>query len=420
MIRLSFLGAMSCVGASGVLLDTGAEKLVLDYGTKVMEIPPKFPLPVGCKPDAVLLSHCHLDHSGGIPLFNVKDKCQIYAVNVTKPLTELLLLDSIKISHEEGVDLPFSRRDVERSIRNFALVEYRERIKIHTAEVTYYNAGHVPGSAQILVRVKGKHLLYTGDIKTIGTRLLKGADLKIPRVDWLITESTYADREHPDRKSQEKELVRIVRETLERGGVCVVAGFAVGRIQELLLILDKYGIDYPLYMDGMAKKATTIINEYNRLLKNPNALDKALDGVTYVNKEKMRKRIVRQPSVVLTTSGMLNGGPIVWYLKKLYKDRNSSLVLTGYQVEGVPGRTLLETGRYIAQNLNLDVKMMVRRLDLSAHAGRGKLLEFIDKLNPEKVFCVHGDHTEEFASELRTKGYDAVAPLANNRFFTLE
>jgi putative mRNA 3-end processing factor len=155
------------------------------------------------------------------------------------------------------------------------------------------------------------------------------------------------------------------------------------------------------------------------LLKEPNSLDRALKKVDYVGSQKARKKALKQPSVILTTSGMLNGGPVVWYLKKLYSDRRSSLVLTGWQLEDTPGKILLETGRFITKDLDLEVKMFVKRLDFSAHAGRSELFEFVEKLSPEKIFCIHGDHTEEFASELREKGFNAVAPLANNRIFEI-
>jgi putative mRNA 3-end processing factor len=410
---------MATVGASGVLVDTKKEKFVIDYGTRVREVPPKFPLPVKDKVRAVLLSHAHLDHSGGVPILTNKNTSPVYAFNVTKELTRLLLLDSVKISHEEGVSLPFIRSDVERCVKSFVSPKYRRPFKIGDVKITYYDAGHIPGSAMIFLDFGKKTLLYTGDFNTIDTRLVKKYDERIPEVDYLITESTYSDREHPDRKREERRLVRMVRETIANDGIALLSCFAISRTQEILLILDKYGIDFPVYLDGMSKKATTIINKYPQFLKNRKDLDRALDNVRYVHKDRERKKIIRQPCVIVTTSGMLSGGPIVWYIKRLYKREDCSLILTGFQMEDTPGRLLLETGRFIYKDFDLDVRMRIRRFDFSAHAGRSGLFGFIKKLSPEKIFCVHGDHTEEFAHELREKGFDAVAPVANNRVFKI-
>jgi len=420
MTRLSFNGALSTVGASAVLVETGTERIVLDYGTKIQEIPPKFPLPVKGKPDAILPSHTHLDHLGGLPIFFTKGRsCPIYAVNVTKPLAELLLLDSIKVSREEGVELPFRKRDVKNTIRNFRPVKYRVPFKVNKTKITCFDAGHLLGSMMPFLDTGDKTLLYTGDFNTKDTCLLKKADQNLPEVDILVTESTYANRNHPDRKSQEQQLIEVVNSTLAVDGVCLVAGFAVGRIDEILLVLDAHGIDYPLYIDGMAKKAITIINKHRNLLRKPKSLDRALRNVEYVYGERMRRRIVKQPCVILSTSGMLSGGPIVYYIKKLHDDENCSLILTSFQVEGTPGKTLLETGRYITEKLDLEIEMHVKKLDFSSHIDRDGLFNFIERVNPEKIFCIHGDHTEEFAAELREKGFDAVAPLANNRIFVV-
>lgn len=158
MIQLSFLGAMNTVGASGILVDTGIEKILLDYGTKIQELPPKFPLPVEGKVDAILLSHAHLDHAGALALLYANgNTCPIYAINVTKPITELLLLDSIKISREEGVELPFTKKDVNETIKNFLDVSYRVPFKLHKTEVTAFDAGHIPGSMMPFLNFGDKH-----------------------------------------------------------------------------------------------------------------------------------------------------------------------------------------------------------------------------------------------------------------------
>lgn len=423
MIQLSFHGAMNSVGASAVLVDTGVEKILFDYGTKVKEMPPQFPIPLHGRPDFIFLSHCHLDHSGGIPLFfKDKDRIPIYAQSCTKELTELLLLDSVKIHSEyigiEGAQLPFDNNDVRETIRNFIPIDYKKTFKLRETEVTSFDAGHIPGACMFHLKNE-KSVLYTGDYKTSDTRLHKKADESFDDVNVLITESTYAQREHPDRKDQEKQLVRLINETISKDGIALITGFAVGRIQEILLILDKHGIDYPVYIDGMAKKATTIINRYRNLLKDSKGLDKALEKVQYIASERMRRKVIKKPCAILTTSGMLSGGPAIWFLKRLYDDRKSSLILTGWQMEGTPGKILLETGKLITEDLELDVRMLVKRLDFSAHLGKTELFDFIKKVNPEKVFCVHGDHTEEFAQELKEKGFDAVAPVANNRIFQI-
>ncbi len=420
MLQVSFNGAMSSVGCSSVLVDTGTEKIVMDYGTKIQEIPPIFPIPITSKIDAIIPTHSHLDHSGAIPVFSAqKNACRVFSPDVTKQLSELLWSDSIKISHEEGVVLPFDKRDVSDTLGRFVNTSFSRTFNIGKSQITLFNAGHIPGSSMPFIDAGKKTILYTGDYKIADTRLMKGADTNLPDVDVFITESTYCDREHPDRKSQEKELMKIVRSTIANDGVALVSGFAVGRIDELLLVLDNYGIDFPVYIDGMAKKAMTIINQHRNLLKDPKSLDRALEKVQYVRDQSMRKKIIKRPGVILTTSGMLSGGPILWYMSRLHDKQNSTLTLTGFQVEGTPGKTLLETGRYINEDIDVEVKMPVRKLDFSSHLGRTDLFQFIGKLNPEKIFCVHGEHTEDFARELKEKGYDATAPIANDRIFDL-
>jgi len=422
-MQLSFLGAMNSVTPSGILVDTGKTRFVLDYGADVEHMPPKPPMAVD-NVDYVLLSHGHLDHCGSLPILIKKNGCPIISNNCTKELTELLLLDSVKINMMEAGDieeakLPFDKQDVKLTIKKFVDLKYRKHLSFKNIEVVYHDAGHIPGSAMISMKAGGKTLLYDGNFNTLDTRLLKGCDEDLPEIDYLITESTYAQREHPDRKTTEKGLVQLVNETISNDSVALISTFAIGRAQEILLILDSYGIDYPLYMDGMARQATTIINKHRNLLKDSKSLDKALEKVEYVAGDRMREKIVKKPCAIITTSGMLSGGTVVPYIQKLHNDRNSSLMLTGFQVPNTPGHKLLQTGRFVHENIDVEVKMFVKRFDFSAHSGKKELFSFIKDVNPEKVFCVHGDDTKGFAEELKQKGFDAVAPTKDDRIFNL-
>jgi putative mRNA 3-end processing factor len=423
MIQITFLGSMAEVGASGILVDDGKTKFLLDYGANTETTPARPPLPVGGRVDAVLLSHAHVDHCGSLPTITKESSAPIYAAECTKDLTELLLYDSLKINLQEigsieGTKLPFVKQDIKNTIRNFREIQYRKPFNANDTKVTLFDAGHIPGSSMPHIDAE-KKVLYTGNYNGIDTRLLKKFDDELPKIDVLITESTYSDRDHPDRKSQERELIELVEQTVANGGVALIPSFAVGRAQELLLILEQNGIDYPVYMDGMAKKATTIINRHKKLLRDPHELDDVLKKVKYVTTDKHRRKIVKDPCAIISTSGMLDGGPTGSYMRMLHDDESSSLLMTGWQAAGTPGKVLLETGRFIHEGMDVEVKMRVKRLDFSAHIGKSDMFRFIEKVNPEKVFCVHGDHTEEFAQELQGKGFDAIAPIANNRIFKI-
>lgn len=399
------------MGRSGILVDTGTERILMDYGVKLEKKPIEYPKPVNGKLDAILVSHTHLDHQGAIPiLFNKGQKCPVYGSEINVPLSRMLWFDSLKIAEHEGENPMFSGRDISKTIKNFKPVKYRQPFEVGKTRVTAYDAGHIPGSAMYLLETQGKRILYTSDFNTSDTRMIRGCDMDIPPVDVLIIESTYSDREQPPRQEEERVFINIIKETLANDGLAIIPCFAISRSQEILLILDEYELNYPVYMDGMCQTATKIIQDYPHLQKEYNSLKKALQrqGVTFVD-YKMRRRIMKQPCIMITTSGMLTGGPVVHYLKKLHDREECSLLLTGFQIPGTEGEILLQTGRYIHEDLNLKVKMLVKKFSFSSHTQRSELFEFVDKINPRKVFCVHGDHTEDFARELKEKGFDAIA-----------
>ena len=422
MIRLSFLGGAQEVGRSATLVDSGVERILLDYGIKINVKPTEYPEKVKGKLSAVLLSHAHLDHSGAIPvLFHQGRKIPIYGLNITKPLTRMLLIDSHKIARYEGEEERYTKKDIRKTTKNFIPVKYKKTFRIGNVKVTPFDAGHISGSVMYLLEIKGKRLLYACDYNLSDTRLIKGADMNLPEVHYLITESTYAQREHPDRQGEERKMMKAIKETLSNDGIAIISSFAIARAQEIFLILDEYEPKAKIYVDGMAQKATRIIAQYPELQKDYNILERALQRleIQTISNPRKRKNILKKPCIIITTSGMLSGGPVVHYLEKLYDKENCSLILTGFQVPGTEGAVLLETGHYIHGDLDLELKMNVRKFDFSSHASRTELFRFVKHLNPEKVFCVHGDNTEGFAEELREDGFDAVAPN-DDRIFNLD
>lgn len=420
MKRLFFNGGTKEVGRSAVLVDTGKENILLDYGLKLDAEPVGFPKPVNKKLSGILISHGHLDHLGAIPLlFNKGQSCYVYGMEITSHFSRLLLRDTLKIAKHNGYSLGYEYNDVKNSLKHFKSIEYRKLFNVGKTRITAFDAGHISGSCMFLLE-NNKRILYTGDFNLDDTRLIKGAYIDIEDVDILIIESTYSDRDHPDRNKEERRFIDFVKGTLDNDGIAIVSAFAISRTQEMLLILDEYDLEMPIYIDGMCWDATEIIDAYPELQREYNILKKALERTNARNVDPARrKKIVKRPCIIITGSGMLSGGPVVQYIKKLYSKEECSLSLTGFQIPGIEGDILLKTGKFIHNGLNLDVKMRVRKFDFSSHASRSNLFRLCKKVNPEKIFCIHGDKTNEFALELKEKhGFDAISP-SNDRWYLL-
>lgn len=272
-------------------------------------------------------------------------------------------------------------------------VEYKKRIEItKNIAMEFFDAGHILGSALTKLSLPEKEILYTGDFKTEETRLHHGADLKVGKTDIVMIESTYGDREQTPRKETEKKFVEKVEEIVESGGHVILPAFAVGRSQEIIDVLVERKVKLPIYLDGMGQKAATTMMRYPKYLKNPKKLGAALQQVKWVrNNKKTRNEALKQPSIVVASAGMLQGGPALRFIKNLYRDEKSAILLTGYQVEESPGRILLETGKINIDGKLLDVKMHVQKFDFSAHPPQSEMLYSLKKWSPKKVMLVHGD-----------------------------
>ncbi|PXF57393.1 MAG: mRNA 3'-end processing factor [Candidatus Methanogaster sp.] len=413
---LRFLGGCGEVGRSAVLID---DDILLDYGMKPGESsdsPPSYPLN-GIHPRTIIISHGHLDHCGVVP--NIMDiHPQVYSTPITKHLTAFLAKDTLSIARRSGQMPLFDSQDIQEFMQSARIIDYRDRFECGEYTAQLYDAGHIPGSASILLESEnGIRILYTGDVNHTDTRLLNRACPQ-PKADVMITESTYFGTDHTPRKELEQEFVDSIRDTLNRGGNAIVPCFAIGRTQEVLMILHKHGL-HP-YVDGMGVDVLRRFIQYPECLRDSNALQQAFDNATVVKPER-RARILKN-SLIVTTAGMLNGGPALFYLGKIHDDPESKILLTGYQVEGTNGYHALAHKRLTDRNRVLSLRMTVEQYDFSAHSGDAELKRLVQKFcdqGGEFVFMMHGDRTEEFAAWAGECKIDATAP-ANGDEFTIE
>lgn len=407
-MKFHCLGAGEEVGRSCFLLSSD-KRIMLDCGLKIhdKENPQLYPIPPPTDVDLVAISHTHLDHIGFLPsLFDHHDP-RVIGTPPTKAIGELLLLDSAKIILEEYGTLPYKRISHERALKKFKTCNYGQEIKVGADKVSLHDAGHTPGSSTVLVENTGKKILYTGDFKLEPTRLFGGAEV-IKDVDVLITESTYASRDHPKREDIEQQLIHRAKEVCSEGGNLLLPAFAVGRTQELIMILAEIADQYPVWIDGMGIEASKIMASYPSYIKDSAGFARAIEKMKFVTGRRDRKKVLSEPSVIVSTAGMLQGGPALGYLLSL--NEQSEIIFTGYCVEGTNGHKLLNHGYVEKNGEQIRPSTPIKYLDFSAHAGRSELFRYIKEANPQKVICVHGDRCAEFAEELKLEGYDATAP----------
>ncbi len=406
-MKITFLGGCREVGKSALLLEKNDHRILLDYGVKLQPEPSEFPEEVR-DVEVVFPTHAHLDHSGAIPVLFHHSTPAVMATKVTIDLMELLLRDFVKVMKRKGMEPKFDKDDVAQVIRASYPIIYENPIFLHGMKFVLHPSGHIPGSAYIEITSDRKRIVYTGDIKLRSQRLTSGAKLTKGKVDVLIMECTYGDKDHPERRREEKRLKEEIDATINQGEVVLIPSFAVARAQELLLVLK----DYKSYiaLDGMAKEATEIMLRNPSFLLAPKELRKVYGSIKRVKNQRERKRVLKRKPIVISTSGMLNGGPVLYYLKRIKDKRESLLAFVGFQVEGTPGRSVLETGIY-RNDETWEVNCRIRRFDFSSHAGRNELFELVERLEPSLVVCVHGDKCEEFAKEIEERyGITTLAP----------
>ncbi|MBI4173986.1 MAG: MBL fold metallo-hydrolase [Candidatus Aenigmarchaeota archaeon] len=409
MPTVTGLGGFHEVGRQAIFIDSGTESLLIDYGISIQNM--AVPLPIPKMPGAVVLSHAHLDHSGHLPSLYLKGyPGAVYATDTTFALSDLLLRDSHKVQMLNGLRPHYDLIDVDTFGKAGRRVAFGDPFGLKGATVTLSDSGHVPGGGSVLAEIGGKRILYSGDIKFGRTELLDGAFTDFEGIDLLITEATYSYKNHPDRSMMRERLRSHVQEVIGNGGIVLIPSFAVGRAQEMICMLYDLGI--PMYIDGMGAKATRIILDHKHSIRRPEKLEQAFAAAIKIKKHAERRQVTKKPCIIVTSAGMLQGGPAKLYMREIYNKPECSVVLNGFQMAGTPGKILLDTGRYVDDDIDVQAKLKVEFMDFSFHCGRDNLLKFIRKVNPGMVVPVHSEHVQEFSAELKGMGF-ASAPIRN-------
>lgn len=426
-MRFVAYGGAREVGRSSFLIEEKNKSAILDCGVMLGEETqyPLFPEEMRRNIKDVFVTHAHLDHSGYLGhLMHAGARPTIHGLKPTRDLIGILLADYQRIASEKREKGGyFSKQDVDMVTKHFRAYKFREEFRAGGFRASFYNAGHVLGSAMVLLQGT-KKVLYTGDISARGTRLLDGCERGL-HAETLIMEGTYGNEELPGTKESTTRLIHEIKETIKEGGHVIIPSFSVGRGQEILMLLESYmrsGAlpEVKIYMDGMVKKAMAIYRQNIAYAKEEvqkrvlmSADDPFASRHFFVPKSRERRDVLAEPCIIVSTSGMLSGGPVLFYLKELGGNPRNKIIFVGYQAEGTRGSKVLAGEKKIEiDGEEVELRLKIAEVRLSGHAGKSELVQFAQSVKGlKKIFLVHGEpeSLEALAQSLEKK-YEVVIP----------
>ena len=439
-MKITFLGGANEVGASCTLIEIEEKRILVDVGIRMSGKPDKrFPdLDKVGELDAFLLTHAHTDHTGALPglVSRLPTGVKGYCTRATKPITRVLLEDSKNRQERE------KQEEIDAALQYLEFmtsVPWREPIPIcNDVTATWFPAGHILGAAMILIKSERESILITGDVSITDQKTIPGMSMLdlSSQPDVMVMESTYGDKCHTDRAAEEKRLVSDVEQVIQAGGKVLIPVFAIGRSQEVILILKdamQRGEKFPVWVDGMVRDVNSIYSRFaDELLPSLKDRMKPGENIFYsdvihrVPKSADRNNVSSwEPCCIVASSGMLDVGKSRDYFEHLANNPANLIAITGYQAEGTLGQRLQDltkAAESTEQELKLDngksvlVKCQVESYSLSAHADSSQLIELVEKVQPRKLFLVHGDDgtREKLAKSIREKCPNVDGKLPKN------
>ena len=427
-VSLLTLGGFGQVGRSCMLLTTPDSKVLIDCGINPGARTPSEAFPrldwanISLDElDAIVIGHAHLDHTGFLPVLTKYGyKGPIYCTEPTLPMMNLIQLDAIKVAGAQGRTPMYAERDVHQIMRQTIGLSYGTVTDISPdIKLVLANAGHILGSASCHFHIgNGDHnFVYSGDIKYGKSMLLESADTRFPRVETLLVESTYGAKEdiQPTREEVESAFIKSVNEILKGGGKVLIPIPAVGRAQELMMVIDKYMksgqlTESPVFMEGMIQEATAIHEAHPEYLERSlkqkilETDDNPFDSEYFTNIEHAdgRDEPLREdsPCIVIATSGMLEGGPVLEYFRNFAPNPKNKILFVSYQVNGTLGRRVMDGARQVTI-MGRDGKVEVVTINagteklegFSGHSDYNQLMSYVQRLRPKlrRVLVNHGE-----------------------------
>ena len=466
-MKIKFCGASSGVTGSCHLLTTENHKILLDCGQfqggKSQEALNAEPFPFDpAEVECVILSHAHIDHCGRIPLLVKRGfRGKIYCTDATADLLDVMLKDSGYIHEKDAerqsrkalragkppVEPLYTYNDAVEALQYVEPVLYNQLIELNeNMKIVFNDAGHILGSAitELWITEDGKEskIVFSGDLGMIDRPILRDPTI-IKKADYVIMETTYGNRNHPENSTSINQLLDIVLKTIKRGGNVVIPSFAVGRTQELIFEFNRFYEEHPEYRDQLDKvkvyvdspMATTATEVFRKnaqvfdeetkayIMRGDNPLDFKNLKFTRTTAESQALNMDRSPKVIISASGMCEAGRIRHHLKHNLWDARSSVVFVGDQAEGTLGKLLVEGTKDItlfgeAVHVNAEIYNLE---GFSGHADQNGLFAWISgfRKKPRQIFLVHGeeDSKKDFAKLISDKlGYDPVVVLENSEY----